>query len=90
LGVDMAAQGAGPETRDLAPGMRTRARHTCVGFERNPFGAEPTRLLAAMEHGDLALLQFDLQSVELALRRQLELRGRPIKTLTFWTAAAPR
>jgi CRP-like cAMP-binding protein len=41
------------------------------------------QLLASLAPADLALLKSYLESVELPLRRQLELRGRPIENIYF-------
>lgn len=41
------------------------------------------RLLAGLSPGDFALLQPHLSAVDLPLRRQLELRGRPIEYVYF-------
>jgi CRP-like cAMP-binding protein len=41
------------------------------------------QILASLKPADLALLESDLASIELPLRRQLELRGRPIENIYF-------
>jgi CRP-like cAMP-binding protein len=41
------------------------------------------QILASLATADFALLQPDLESVELPVRRQLELRGRPIEYIYF-------
>jgi CRP-like cAMP-binding protein len=41
------------------------------------------RILAALAPGDLALLQPDLEATDLPVRRQIELRNRPIENIYF-------